>query len=732
MKLKNHNGFYDIFKSFISLALIIIFLFSALPSFASDYGDFTYELEQGSAVITGYTGKGGDINIPLSIGGRAVTKIGDSAFEGNKNITAVSLSSNGLANIKTIGKNAFKNCSSLESVLIPSSVNLISDFAFSGCTGLSEITISSSSTEIGICSFENCDSLLSVYIPSSSVGYGAFRNCENLSEVDLAESVLSVGEKAFYNTLYYKNLTSSAKYIGSVLYEYSGNASSFEISDGTLSIADCAFSGSSVSKVIIPDSVKSIGINAFYGCDNLESVFIPSSTDYIGENAFGFNKSGKKQNFKVYCYSGSAAEKYCKNNNIDFEIIDSHEHQFSDWETVRSNSCVTDGLKERICEKCNYKETYTIPASGHKFGDGVVLTEPSCTADGVTRYTCTICGYKEDKITKASGHKFGAWKTISEATCSSEGERKRVCEICGETETEKIEKLPHTWITDADTDSDGYRVGISPTCENPGYKIRVCSVCDFTESVLIPALGHEVKNWTVTKKATEISEGAETGICERCGKTVTRATDKIGEILPSDVNSITVKDETSGIEMTDFTSPGGTAAMKVPAGTTIEDALFSLNYPGHIIPTDKNDNIITSVDYGKNVYTGMYFNLTENPEDFSTAPNVISNVIAVVIGDLDSDGKVTALDARICLRASARLESLSRICILASDADGDENLTASDARRILRTSARLDGGIIKRGGEKNTEEESSESYSEKSEDEEISEIVSKEEISVLS
>ena len=59
-------------------------------------------------------------------------------------------------------------------------------------------------------------------------------------------------------------------------------------------------------------------------------------------------------------------------------------------------------------------------------------------------------------------------------------------------------------------------------------------------------------------------------------------------------------------------------------------------------------------------------------------------------GDLDADGKVTALDARLCLLASAQLSKLTYQQSVAADVDGNFGISSLDARKILRTSAKLE------------------------------------------
>lgn len=60
------------------------------------------------------------------------------------------------------------------------------------------------------------------------------------------------------------------------------------------------------------------------------------------------------------------------------------------------------------------------------------------------------------------------------------------------------------------------------------------------------------------------------------------------------------------------------------------------------------------------------------------------------IGDVNFDGTVNAADARLALRAAAKVETLSENAVYAADVDADSKVTASDARKILRVAAGLD------------------------------------------
>lgn len=62
----------------------------------------------------------------------------------------------------------------------------------------------------------------------------------------------------------------------------------------------------------------------------------------------------------------------------------------------------------------------------------------------------------------------------------------------------------------------------------------------------------------------------------------------------------------------------------------------------------------------------------------------------VMMGDTNKDGKITAADARLALRASGKLEELDLFSTIAGDINNDREVTAIDARSILRVAARLD------------------------------------------
>lgn len=225
----------------------------------------------------------------------SVAQISEHAFYGCSLLKYVTIPNT----IKSIESCAFYECSSLVSITIPKNVASIGTHAFYSCSGLTSIIVESSN--VAYDSRENCNALIetatnklivgcqNTIIPNSvtNIGEGAFEDCSALTSITIPNSVITIGDKAFNGCVFLKENFINNSSLNAETNNYWGAEFVDEEIDGLLirndTIIDCR---PNVASVVIPETITTIGGDAFKDCSSLTFVAIGKNVKTIGEGAF--------------------------------------------------------------------------------------------------------------------------------------------------------------------------------------------------------------------------------------------------------------------------------------------------------------------------------------------------------------------------------------------------------------------------------------------------------------
>ena len=405
------------------------------------------------------------ITIPNS-----VTEIGYSAFSGCTAIESIEIPDS----VTSIGAYAFDGCTALKSVTMGNCVTSVADMAFYGCTSLvgvyitnlkawceidfgddysnplyyagklylnniliTNLVIPDGVTSIDDAAFVGCDALESVTIGSSvtSIGCYAFGNCISLESVEIPDSVISIDYAAFRGSTAFTNISVSANNnqyssVDGVLFNKdkttlicypNGKEGTYAIPNTVTSIGYEAFYNSislegitiptsvtsidygafrdcaALKSVTIPNSINNIEPRTFYGCTALESITIPTSVTSISNIVF----SGCTALADVY-YGGTETEwNNISIGNNNYALLNAHIHFNSamscthswSWVTDKAATCGSAGTKHQECKLCHQKqnENTKISATGKHSYKCIKTVKATYDAAGYKQYKCTGC-----------------------------------------------------------------------------------------------------------------------------------------------------------------------------------------------------------------------------------------------------------------------------------------------------------------------------------------------------
>ena len=279
--------------------LLVACILMLLPTVAGAY-DFMadgiyYNVVDGHAVVTnnGQTGcYSGDIVIPNEVAYQGISypvvAVGDSAFKDCTALTNITLSDS----ITIIGTSAFQGSTGLTSIIIPEAVTSIRGHAFSFCIGLTHITLPDLLTTIDEFAFSSCVNLTSITIPESVtlIRNYPFYGCTGIKTVIF--NATSCEYTGVYSLFDYCPLESivfgeSVQHIPSFIVKGKTQLTSVTIPNSVKSIGREAFAEcEGITSLYIGDSVNSIGIEAFSKCMGLTELVLPNSLTDIGLGAF--------------------------------------------------------------------------------------------------------------------------------------------------------------------------------------------------------------------------------------------------------------------------------------------------------------------------------------------------------------------------------------------------------------------------------------------------------------
>lgn len=229
-------------------------------------GDYQYAKIDGGAAIVFCSSTDPVITVPAELDGVKITEIYPAAFSA---CTASEIIVS--EGIKTIRKTAFDSCANLKSITLPQSVETIEDYVFENCIYLEKIDLGGAVT----------------------VGGGVFNSCSSLKELIISGNCKSIGiegENPYMHMASLEKIT--------VTNDGDGNYSS---KDGILYNKDKSVlvhypKGKTAKKYTVPEGVKEIFHDAFYGNTVLEEVDL-SDVEVIGIS--GFENCNKLSSVKL-------------------------------------------------------------------------------------------------------------------------------------------------------------------------------------------------------------------------------------------------------------------------------------------------------------------------------------------------------------------------------------------------------------------------------------------------
>ena len=308
-------------KKLLSIILSLVMVIAALPlsvieSSATEYvtsqdGEWIYYIDpNGDAVIysgntnsSAYLGSDTDVVVPSTLDGYDVVSIGQYTFKGKTTLESIVIPNT----VNTIANNVFQDCTNLATVTFGNSVGIIGPYAFYNCTSLESISLPASLQTIGERAFQGCNKITYLDMGSgvTTLGVACFAYLSSLENVTIGSSVQTINSDVFYGCSNLKGVTfpSSVTSVSSNVFRYCNSLNAIHISDlaawcnivfnsggmysNPLELGHNLYlNGNLVTDLVIPDGITKINACAFQACTSITSVTIPDSVTEIQQYAF--------------------------------------------------------------------------------------------------------------------------------------------------------------------------------------------------------------------------------------------------------------------------------------------------------------------------------------------------------------------------------------------------------------------------------------------------------------
>ena len=640
-----------------------------------------------------------------------VGNITDSAFSSLSSLENISFS----GTVGEIGSSVFSSCSSLKNVVLPNNLTNIPDYMFNGCTSLETITIPAGVEKIGNYAFANCSSLSDITLPDGvtyigqssldntayyndpsnwkngelyvddylikisnelsgkyevkdnvkAIAADVFTNCANLTEIVLPDNMLVLPDSFFAGCSSLKKITipRSVSEIGAYAFNGCSSLKEIVIPNGVSSLGwsvfeDCTF----LTNVIIPDSVTGIGGRAFANCSSLKEINIPNSVTSIGSEAFsGCTALDNVTIPESVTYLGS-----------DALVGTAYYNNLSNWNNgiLYLDNCLV-SVSEDFEGVCSIDNDVRVIADGvFSNNDKITGIDLPDNMQIIPEYMFTMCdSLKTIKIP------VGVKEIREEAFdgCSSLETiiLPETLESIKDLAFANCESLTSVAIPESVTDIGYYAFGYTgnpamgtdriPDFTIYGYAGTAAETYAKENGFAFIALDKKVDSATgisvAEKELNIIPDGAQL-------KT---------EKLSAEENKIVF--DISLVKNGIAVQPNGEVTVKIPVPEGMDTSLLK------IYREESNGKYTDMKAYFANGY--MIF----TTDHFSKYVLTTEEPSSALPGDINGDGKVTAIDARWVLQIAAGTREVTEAERKSVDLNKDGKVTAIDARWVLQAAA---------------------------------------------